>query len=244
MTGPPHSAAAVTNFLRKALASGALDVRELEAKARAAELLGERQSITHAKRFIRAKKDLHVRSVRSRFGAGGVWAWLLPRQPAALAAEPKPGPERVAPATGPKAAPETAVFAEVHFLPAELRGRNVPGDWLDGIASLGYDRSPTTSIPIHRWRQFINDCHIFVRSPGNWAERATSLGWDAMSLFGCRRSRPLEHFGSAGLVWAISAGRVVELRRDWALIERAEDRSRRVYYRRRPDAANALPWML
>ena len=32
MTGPPHSAAAVTNFLRKALASGALDVRDLEGK--------------------------------------------------------------------------------------------------------------------------------------------------------------------------------------------------------------------
>lgn len=234
MTGPPHSAAAVTNFLRKALASGALDVRELEAKARAAELLGERQSITHAKRFIRAKKDLHVRSVRSRFGAGGVWAWLLPRQPAALAAEPKPGPERVAPATGPKAAPETAVFAEVHFLPAELRGRNVPGDWLDGIASLGYDRSPTTSIAIHRWRQFINDCHIFVRSPGNWAERAASLVGTR-----CRYSAVAVVARSS-----TSAGRVVELRRDWALIERAEDRSRRVYYRRRPDAANALPWML
>ena len=33
------------------------------------------------------------------------------------------------------------------------------------------------------------------------------------------------------------------LHRDWALIERAEDRSRRVYHRRRPDAANLLPWM-
>ena len=54
----------------------------------------------------------------------------------------------------------------------------------------------------------------------------------------CRRSRTLQHFGSAGLVSSISAGRVVELHRDWALIERAEDRSRRVYDRRRPDAAN------
>jgi hypothetical protein len=35
-----------------------------------------------------------------------------------------------------------------------------------------------------------------------------------------------------------------ELHRDWAVIERAEDRSRRVYDRRRLDAADVtLPWI-
>ena len=256
MTHPQRSADAVAGFLRKALAGRVLDVSELEAKARAAGLLAESQRITHSKIFKSAKKSLGIRSTRDGFGAGGKWIWVLPSEAAAPAIPLKSGPERgtpptgaksrperVAPATGTKSRPETAACAKVHLLPAELRGRNVPWDWLDGIAKLDYDRTPTTDIPIHRWRQFVNDCYIFVSSSENWAERATSSVWDAMSLFGCRRTRPLQHFGSAGLVWAICGGRLVELHRDWALIERAEDRSRRVYHRRRPDAANLLPWM-
>ena len=49
MTGGRTEAAA--DFLRHALASGALDTSELEAEARAAGLLGERQKIQHAKAF-------------------------------------------------------------------------------------------------------------------------------------------------------------------------------------------------
>jgi hypothetical protein len=91
---------------------------------------------------------------------------------------------------------------------------------------------------------FSNDCYNFLNSSENWAERAAQLGWDALALFGCRRQRPLDHLGDAGLLWAINGGRLVELHRDWAVIERAEDRSRRVYHRRHSDAANVtLPWI-
>ena len=66
----------VTEFLRDALAADALGVPELEARARAAGLLGERQHITDAKAFKRAKKSLRIKSVRAGFG---------PRSPMAVA---------------------------------------------------------------------------------------------------------------------------------------------------------------
>ena len=74
--------ATITDFLNRALASGSLAVGELEAKARAAGLLGERQQIQHAKPFKNAKKVLRIRSIRDGFGSGGKWAWLMPAQAA------------------------------------------------------------------------------------------------------------------------------------------------------------------
>ena len=55
------SEAVVTAFLKTALADAALSVPKLEAKARAAGLLGERQRVTDAKLFKRAKKSLGIR---------------------------------------------------------------------------------------------------------------------------------------------------------------------------------------
>src|SRR5215470_8866368 len=70
--------ARVTAFLRKSLAGGAQDVLTLEAMARTADLLGDRQRITHAKPFKRGKHSLRIRSVRAGFGTNGVWRWELP----------------------------------------------------------------------------------------------------------------------------------------------------------------------
>jgi hypothetical protein len=76
------------------------------------------------------------------------------------------------------------------------------------------------------------------------AHRAAALGWNALALFGCYRSRPLEHLGSAGVLWAVNGGTLVELHRDWAVIERQHDKSRQVYHRRRQDKAQVtLPWI-
>ncbi len=61
-SAPTHSSAAITDFLNRALAGGALAVGDLEAKARAAGLLGEGQQIQHAKAFKKAKKELGIRS--------------------------------------------------------------------------------------------------------------------------------------------------------------------------------------
>jgi hypothetical protein len=59
-----------------------------------------------------------------------------------------------------------------------------------------------------------------------------------MALFGCAPKRPLDYSGSAGLLWAINGGRLLELHRDWAVIELAANGSRRVFERRRVDAGN------
>src|SRR5215831_17090908 len=70
--------ARVSAFLRKSLAEGAQDVLKLEAMARREALLGERQRITDAKAFKRAKYSLRIRSVRAGFGPNGRWRWELP----------------------------------------------------------------------------------------------------------------------------------------------------------------------
>jgi hypothetical protein len=78
----------VTEFLRDALAGGALGVPKLEAMARAAKLLGEGQRITHAKVFKRTKKFLGIKSVPNGFGDGGEWLWRLERRPASPVSKP------------------------------------------------------------------------------------------------------------------------------------------------------------
>jgi hypothetical protein len=164
----------VTAFLRNSLAEGAQDVLKLEAMARTEGLLGERQRITHAKAFKRAKHSLDIKSVRAGFGTNGGWRWELPcdRDGASAAAS---------------SIERQPVYAE----------RRVPVAWVEGVAGLNYFRPPT-DVPRHRWRQFVSDCHSFLNSSENWAERAAELGWDARALFGCHRNYPLMHLGSAG----------------------------------------------
>ena len=76
MTAPFESD--VAEFLKLALAEGPCAVPKLEATARAAGLLGERQRITDAKVFKRAKQSVGIKSVRAGFGGRGEWRWQLP----------------------------------------------------------------------------------------------------------------------------------------------------------------------
>ncbi|MGO9400882.1 MAG: hypothetical protein ACLP19_24020, partial [Xanthobacteraceae bacterium] len=219
MTDRAHKAAAVADFVQRALVGGALDVTQLEAVARAAGLLGKRQQIQHAKAFKKAKKSLGIRSVRAGFGSTGKWAWLLPVKPV------KPAKKLVdRPKDATTCEQARSVFVNLNGLALELLNGRIPPHWVDGIARLESHRVPR-EVPAHRWRQFINDCHTFLMGKENWAERAAGHGWNDLELFGCCR-RPLERLGNAGLLWAINGGRLVELRRDWAVIERASDRSR------------------
>jgi len=210
--------ARVTAFLRNSLAEGAQDVRKLEAMARKEGLLGERHRITHAKAFKRAKHSLRIKSVRAGFGPSGGWRWELPCDRDGASATPP-----------------------ITRLPVRAE-RRVPDDWVEGVARLNYSRPPT-DVPGHRWRQFVSDCQSFLNSSENWAERAAELGWDARALFGCHRNYPLMHLGSAGLLWAITGGKLVELHRDWAVIELPVNRSQRIFHRRDVAAGKVtLPW--
>src|SRR5580704_4697810 len=74
--------------------------------------------------------------------------------------------------------------------PADVRARRIPSSWVDGVARLDHHR-PLTDIPPHRWRQFLSDCNNFLTGGENWAGLAAELGWNAASLFGCRRDRAI-----------------------------------------------------
>jgi hypothetical protein len=219
------SEAVVTEFLRDALAVDSVGVPELEARARAAGLLGESQRITHAKVFKRTKKFLGIKSVRNGFGDGGKWLWRLERRPASPVSKPVPIED---------------TYAEAQ---ADVRARRIPSSWIEGVARLDHHR-PLTDIPPHRWRQFLSDCNNFLTGGENWAGSAAELGWNAATLFGCYRARPLAHPGGAGLLWATNGGRIVEMHRDWTVFELAVNGSPRVFERRRVDVSKfTLPWI-
>jgi hypothetical protein len=223
MTDRPSTS--VADFLQRSLIGGAVVVPELEVKARAAGLLGERQQIQHAKAFKKAKKALGIRSIRAGFGSRGKWAWSMPLQDAQIAivtiANSNPDAKEL-PSVLDAKLPDRA--------PGESVSRGIVQQWIEGVQRLDY--------------LFLGDCHSFLTSPESWAERAATLGWNALALFGCHRSRPLEHLGSAGLLWAINGGNLVELYRDWAVIERQQDKTRQVYHQRRQDEAQVtLPWI-
>jgi hypothetical protein len=118
----------------------------------------------------------------------------------------------------------------------------VPSEWSRGIARLDYGRAPH-GVPLHRWRQLVNDCHEFMTAPENWSKRARALGWDTLSLFGCCSTRPLDHLGRAGLLWNLVGGKLKQLHKDWAMIS-APDGSQRTYHRRPSAADVTLPWRL
>ena len=238
--GSPISAQTIADFLRAMLAGGAIGVAELEASARSAGLLREKQEIRHSKPFKKAKKSLGIRSQRIGFGDEGRWTWCLPPQLNVRENDPKETATGVD--TPDERSSSSAAIVE-NELPEQLRGRRVPAHWVEGIARLDDRRAPS-DVPLHRWRQFVVDCYKFVASSENYAEHAATLGWDDLALFGCARIRPLENMASAGLLWAVNGGNIVEIRRDWAVIERAEDRSRRVHHRQSSNAAKIiLPWI-
>jgi hypothetical protein len=209
---------AVTEFLRDALALDGLGVSKLNAMARAAGLLGERQRITDAKPFRRAKVLLGIRSVRDGFGPRGGWLWELPPR----SDVPPPISTRQE-----RSAPREPV---------------VPREWVQGVARLEQLRPPA-DIPRHRWHQFVKDCQAFMAS--QLAKRAAQLEWDAMALFGCRPAYPLAYLGKAGLLWHVDGGKIVEVHRGWAVIDRLVNRSQSIFYRRDVDPEKiTLPWRL
>jgi hypothetical protein len=225
---------AVLAFLRGAFADGPLSVVRLEVEARGAMLLGEAQSITHAKAFKRAKRELAIRSVREGFGEAGEWFWALPQHPSLDVAQSAGRPSTTA------GKPEDLSGLEPQPQPG---GIGVPRQWVDGIASLRRQRAPA-DVPLHRWRLFIDDCERFLDPETIWAARAPALGWDALSLFGCAPTQPLAHLQVAGLLWALRGGKLIRLYPHSASIE-ISDGSHRVFNRRAIYGAQiVLAWRL
>jgi hypothetical protein len=130
--GPSESD--VVGFLRAALAKQARTVPELEANARAAGLLKERQGISNASPFRRAKESLRIRSRRVGFGARSHCVWALPREH-----EPNQRPigdhritdasQRPTSATSAKPSAQPTSKARCETAPP----RRIPSEWVHGI---------------------------------------------------------------------------------------------------------------
>jgi hypothetical protein len=233
---------AIIAFLREALAEGAVSCGELELKARQLGLLAENQSITHAKLFKEAKKVLGIRSVRTGFGQSGEWWWELsglPQAPTTVSAVQlsKAG---VGTADTYAAASSGIRHAQTSQGRATPESR-IPWEWTKGVARLDYHRAPI-DVPLHRWRQFIDDCNHFLNNNEGWAQRAAELGWDAISLFGCNSAGPLSYLGDAGLSWFVAGGKLVRLDRQYAVI--AINGAEQVFHRRPNSNRVTLPWWL
>jgi hypothetical protein len=254
-------------FLLEVLANGPLTVADLERKARAAGLLGQRQRATVSKPFKAAKKALGVRSVHQGFGRGATWFWELSADIPECKSKDHISEKPVAPIRETPVAPVILNSAVTHDLgsvnagvgcpkgslvvgvsfgppPEFLDVNDVPRSWRDGVTWLTH-RAVPRDIPPHIWPPFVTDCHRFIRDPDHGAMRAANLGWSALELFGCSRVNPLGYLNLAGLLWAIRGSRISRLHRDGAQIDEAINQPARAYDRRRMEPTRiVLPWLL
>src|SRR5262245_40045327 len=235
--------AAALRFLNAVLANGPVPVADLEIKARAAGLLGERQEITNAKLFKAAKKDLGVRSERTGFGPKGEWAWACstPTETNLVETAADPAPQVADHSRpNPDAHAEPKACSDLDDVGEAVLNHRVPPDWERGVERLHRQPRPPGVLP-HLWQRLLLDCDRFLDPRDGWAERAAALGWDAEALFGCDRHRPLDHPG-AGLLWRVAGGRLIAIYRDGATIE--VDGKQRTFHRRHSGPNIALPWRL
>jgi hypothetical protein len=228
-------ASSVAEFLKQALVAGEQSVIALQEKARAAGLLGERQTITDSKVFRSAKATLGIRSRRVGFGRRAVWLWVLPAPPAPEVTTPVPLPLADYEVGTSDRAPETSPS-----YPESLCGRPHGAllEWTRGVAILRLRPRPT-GIPANRWRVFLDDCRRFLGSA--LAERAAQLGWDIAELFGSQYPSPHEHLGSSGLLWNLGGGEIVQIHVDGADFLAADGSSRR-FHRRPIQMMVFRPW--
>jgi hypothetical protein len=89
--------------------------------------------------------------------------------------------------------------------------------WAEGFARLDPGKTPAHVSP-KEWLRFVDDCGHFLDA--GLSEHAAALGWHSLDLFGCDRERSFAHLDHhVGLLWALNGRRIVELRRDKAIIE-------------------------
>jgi hypothetical protein len=116
-----------------------------------------------------------------------------------------------------------------------------PREWAEALARLDAGKPPS-DVPPRRWIAFVDDCGRFLDQ--GWAERANTLGWGPLDLFGCDRIRPFARVDRMGLLWLMNGGTVIEVHRDQAIIE-TRTGARQTYRRRPVDLGQvALVWEL
>ena len=229
-------------FLQTLLGGGPVRVSEVEARARAAGLLGSRQTISQSKIFKHVKTELGIKSVREGFGSRGVWRWVLPQPASGTTRSPDEIEESGHLVAKPGSVLLRAKAGNTMTMPEEFRDLDaVPLEWRRGVAHLGRRAAPR-DVPLNRWHQFTLDCHRFIVD--GWAERAAKTGWSAVQLFGCRPVNPLGYRRLAGLLWDVEGGHIVRLRADGADIETSTG-AQRTHHRRRHELTRmSLPWSM
>ena len=92
-----------------------------------------------------------------------------------------------------------------------------PPEWLQGV-ELAERASPPRRVSLEGWRLWCSDARAFLDA---WGERAHSLGWPAMDLFGVHPTRPRERIDAAGLVPSLGGRQVLALSEGAAAIATA-----------------------
>jgi hypothetical protein len=222
--------AVLSAFLKGVLTKRAIGVSELEVQAKGARLLAGHQSITDCKRFRAAKKRLGIVSYRAGFSRGGEWFWSLPAQPLAEVTETAAEMNAAAPATygtehcrseRPASSHPRTQPRPLHTHVESTPRGTIPQGWEIGVEGL-HHRQQRAGVPHHPWHLFLDYCARFLDRRAGWAERAAEQGWDAQSLFGCDRSRPLDH-PNADPLWRLAGGILLAINKDWAWLRSTGD---------------------
>jgi hypothetical protein len=150
-------ARATTAFLEGELASGALTVANLEARAREAGLLGKLQNITNAKIFKSAKLKLGIRSRRDGFGRGGEWVWDLPPKPKTTMVE-------TAANNAPPGVPVSVIYGE-DYSPPDSALKAPPAVIYDEDHCLLSGRDSITFSPSPRRKLTLSNPSLLATSP-------------------------------------------------------------------------------
>jgi hypothetical protein len=98
---------------------------------------------------------------------------------------------------------------------------------------------PPRDFPDSRWRTTRADIERFLASP--LAEKARSLGWTELDLFGVDADRPFARIDQAGLLILLDGATIVEISADTAIIEKAAG-TRHTWHRHHDQAGRVLVW--
>jgi hypothetical protein len=132
-----------------------------------------------------------------------------PADPVISGAKPDPAaPTDLEPATCGQAEDERAAIVQ--------HDGGIPRAWAEGFAQLDPNRPPS-HVPPKRWRRFIDDAGLFLKSP--FCAAAAALGWGPHDLFGCDRNRPFARIDQAGLLWLLDGAQLVALTENAAIIK-------------------------
>jgi hypothetical protein len=113
--------------------------------------------------------------------------------------------------------------------------------WAEGLARLDPNKPPA-DVPAKRWLRFIDDCGRFLDA--GWADKAVTLGWGPLDLFGADRERPFARIDHMGLLWLSNGGTIIELYRDRAVLK-TQSGARQTYHRRPVEVGRVvLAWEL